>query len=212
MGHRVMGDVAIVCPSPVFNPIRSHHLKMSLKVGLLPTSNGMYAFSYVCYRYNFGTSRHPGRPLPAHRGIHSTLRTHLQSVRRGKPAPSMLAFTNGKRPATRPHFPRVVRSALTLHSGCFPGTGIDMLDGSAFVRHPTMFRTLGGVSGGVLGLSAISRRCIHMLSHPAKRCSVQRVVRKVGTFGKGYVVRAVFLGKDCGKRSVSGASSGFILP
>lgn len=202
----------MVFPSPVFNPIRSHHLNISLKVGLLPSSNGIYSFSYVCYRYNFGTRRHAGGLLPAHRRIHATLRRGLGSVRTGNPTPSMLAFTKGNRPATRPRFPRVVSSALTLQSGCFPGTGIDMLDGSAFVSHPTMFSTLGGVSGGVLGLSAISRRCVRQLSHPGKGCSMGGVVRGVGRFGKGYVVRAVFLGKDCLKGSVSGASSGFMLP
>lgn len=203
---------AIVCPSPVFNPMRDHHLKISLKVGLLPRSNGFYAFSYVCYRYNFGRSRHPRGGLPAHRRIHRTLRTHLVSVRRGNPGPSILAFTNGNRPATRPRFTKVVRSALTLHSVCFPRTGIDMLDGSAFVRGPRMFSTLGGVSGGVLGLSAVSASCVQLASHPAKRCSMQGVVGKVGTFGNGLVVRAVFVGNGCRKRSISGASSQCILP
>lgn len=205
-------DVAVVFPSPVFKPIRSHQLKISLKVGLLPSSKGMYSFSYVCYRYNCGNRRHPGSSLPAHRRIHVTLRRGLGRVGDGKPTPSMLAFTKGNRPATRPRFPRVVRSALTLHSTCFPSTGIDILDGTAFVGHPTMFSTLGEISGGVLGLSAISRRCVQAMSHPGKQCSLGKAIKLLGTFGNGYVIRAVFVGKGCGKGSISGASSGCMLP
>ncbi len=203
---------AIVCPSPVFNPIRDHQLKISLNVGLLPTSNGLYAFSYVCYRYKFGGSFHPRGPLPAERRIYITLRTHLGSVRTGKPIPSILAFTKGKRPALRPRFTRVVSSAYTLHSRCFPGTGVDILDGSARVLGPSIFRTLGGISGGVLGLSAMSMSCVRAMSQPANRCSLPHLMRHVGRFGKRVVVRAVFLGNAVRNQSISGASSHFMAP
>lgn len=200
---------AVVCPSPVFNPMGSHHLKISLNVGLVPSSNGIYSFSYICYRYKFGTSFHPGGGHPAHRRMERKLRGILGRHRSGGRPLSSVAFTKGNRPAKRPSFGKVIRSAVRLYGGCFPRTRMSMLDGTACVCGRRIERTLVLISGGVLGLSAISVSCVGGLSHPRRPgCSIGSIVGCLGVFGKRIVVRAVFLENS----KLSGADRRFITP
>lgn len=198
---------AVLFSGVMFKPVRDHQLNVSLNVGLLPASKGLYSFGYVCYRYKLGRGRHAHDGLPAHTRMGRTLVGGLSSVRARNVTPSMVAFTKGNRPAVRPRFTSVVSSAVRAHGHFFPGTGVTILSGSAVLRGRSIFLTLGGVRSGVLGLSSVSSDHVKRLGIPGSPTfAFSELLRRLYHFGNGLVVRAVFLGKRISKRDIAGAA------
>ena len=116
--------MTIIFPSPIFGPVHSRRLGVSLGINLLPEDGKVCSFDCIYCECGFNADHRPKKHLPTREEVRIALEEKLKDMQKNGPAPDVLTFAGNGEPTAHPHFPEIIEDTLALRDHYFPNAKV----------------------------------------------------------------------------------------
>ncbi len=204
--------MTIIFPSPIFGPIHSRRLGVSLGINLLPDDGKVCSFDCIYCECGFNAERRTKKLLPTREEVRTALEEKLKDMQANGPAPDVLTFAGNGEPTAHPHFPEIIEHTLALRDKYFPKAKVSVLSNSTFIDRPAVFEALNKIDNNILKLDTVDEEYIHLLDRPNGKYSVKKIIEKMKEFEGNCIVQTMFLKGSYQGKDVDNTSDKYVLP
>lgn len=204
--------MTIIFPSPIFGPIHSRRLGVSLGINLLPDDGKVCSFDCIYCECGFNAERRTKKLLPTCEEVRTALEEKLKDMQANGPAPDVLTFAGNGEPTAHPHFPEIIEDTLALRDKYFPKAKVSVLSNSTFIDRPAVFEALNKIDNNILKLDTVDEEYIHLLDRPNGKYSVKKIIERMKEFEGNCIVQTMFLKGSYQGKDVDNTSDKYVLP
>ena len=193
--------MTIIYPSPIFGPVHSRRLGVSLGINLMPGDGKVCSFDCIYCECGFNKDFKPHMERPSREEVRQALEAKLKDMQANGPAPDVLTFAGNGEPTLHPDFPGIIDDTLALRDRYFPDAKVSVLSNSTMIHKPAVFEALNKIDNNILKLDTVDKAYIQALDQPAKGYDVQKIIRYMKEFKGNCIIQTMFLkgsykGKD----------------
>jgi wyosine [tRNA(Phe)-imidazoG37] synthetase (radical SAM superfamily) len=204
--------MTVIYPSPIFGPVHSRRLGVSLGINLLPDDGKVCSFDCIYCECGFNADRRTKKALPTREEVSEALEAKLKDMKANGPAPDVLTFAGNGEPTAHPHFPEIMDDTLRLRDLYFPKAKVSVLSNATFIHRPAVFEALSKVDNNILKLDTVDEDYIRLLDRPCGAYSVQKIIERMKEFKGHCIVQTMFLKGSHQGKEVDNTSDRFVLP
>lgn len=204
--------MAIIFPSPIFGPVHSRRLGVSLGINLLPEDGKVCSFDCIYCECGYNSDHRPKQKLPTREEVREALEARLQDMKKNGPAPDVLTFAGNGEPTVHPHFPEIIEDTLALRDKYFPKAKVSVLSNSTFIHRPAVFEALNKVDNNILKLDTVDETYINELDRPAGNYSVTSIIEGLKAFKGNCIVQTMFLKGGYQGKDMDNTTDKYVLP
>lgn len=205
--------MTVLYKSPIFGPIHSRRLGISLGINLLPADGKCCSFDCIYCECGFNKDFIPHLKFATPQAVHNALKAQLEDMRQNGPKPDVLTFAGNGEPTMNPHFPEIVRDVIALRDEYFPSAKVSVLSNATQILRKEVFDALLLVDNNILKLDTVSESYIRLLDRPVSGgYHVQDIIEGMKKFNGHCIVQTMFLGGSYNGVDVSNVSDSFVLP
>lgn len=198
----------IVYPSPIFGPIMSRRLGVSLGINLLPKDGKWCSFDCLYCECGLNAERRAKAPLPTREEVYEALKQQLQKMAAEGLCPDVLTFAGNGEPTLHPHFPEIVEDVRKLRDQYFPDAKISVLSNSTQIHRQEVREALLRTDNPIMKLDTVSMEYILHVDRPQGKYNVQDIIRHLAEMSPKVIIQTMFMsGKD-----VDNTSDGYVQP
>ena len=204
--------MTVIYPSPIFGPVHSRRLGVSLGINLMPGDGKICTFDCVYCECGFNKDFRPKSPRPTREEVRQALEARLQDMQQNGPAPDVLTFAGNGEPTAHPHFPEIIDDTLALRDHYFPQAKVSVLSNSTFIHKPAVFDALNRIDNNILKLDTVDEEYIRALDRPTGRYSVTEIMEGMKAFKGRCIIQTMFLKGSYQGRDLDNTSDKYVLP
>lgn len=204
--------MTVIFPSPIFGPVHSRRLGVSLGINLLPADGKVCTFDCIYCECGYNADRRPKQKLPTREEVRTALEARLQDMQQNGPAPDVLTFAGNGEPTAHPHFPEIIEDTLALRDKYFPHAKVSVLSNSTFIHRPAVFSALNKVDNNILKLDTVDEAYIRELDRPSGNFSLLSVIEGLKAFKGNCIIQTMFLKGSYRGKDMDNTSDNFVLP
>lgn len=204
--------MAIIFPSPIFGPIHSRRLGVSLGINLLPADGKVCSFDCIYCECGFNAEHRAKSKLPTREEVRTALEEKLRDMQANGPAPDVLTFAGNGEPTAHPHFPEIIEDTLALRDKYFPNAKVSVLSNSTFIDRPAVFDALNKIDNNILKLDTVNEEYIHLLDQPSGKYSVRKIIDLMKQFNGNCIVQTMFLKGTHQGKDMNNTTDEYVLP
>ena len=203
----------VIYPSPIFGPVHSRRLGVSLGINLLPADGKCCTFDCIYCECGYNKDHRPHAKLPTREEVRKALEQRLTDMQANGPAPDVLTFAGNGEPTLHPHFKEIIDDTIALRDRYFPNAKISVLSNSTQIHRPEVFEALNRVDNNILKLDTIDVAYINRVDRPVGSYDVSRIIEGMKAFRGNLIIQTMFLkGKTDEGEDVDNTSDAFVLP
>ena len=198
----------VIYPSPIFGPIHSRRLGVSLGINLLPSDGKVCTFDCIYCECGFNAQRRPTRRMPTRQEVARALEERLADMKVNGPAPDVLTFAGNGEPTVNPEFPAIIDDTLQLRDRYFPQARVSVLSNATQVLRPEVHAALMRVDNNIQKLDTVDPLYINKVDRPTGHYNVQAIIEQLKAFNGHVILQTMFLhGPD-----VTNTSDDYVAP
>ena len=203
----------VIYPSPIFGPVHSRRLGVSLGINLLPADGKICSFDCIYCECGLNAWHRPNLKMPSREEVAAALEARLQLMQQEGPQPDVLTFAGNGEPTLHPHFPEIIEDTIRLRDKYFPKARISVLSNATQILRPAVHAALLRVDNNILKLDTIDSDFIHAVDRPNANYDVHAIVEGLKAFDGRVIIQTMFLtGTDEQGRDVANTSDRFVQP
>ena len=202
----------IIYPSPIFGPVKSRRLGVSLGINLLPEDGKVCTFDCLYCECGFNAERRARKPLPTREEVTAALEATLLKMQTEGTAPDVLTFAGNGEPTVHPHFAEIIDDTLRLRDKYFPAAKVSVLTNATLITRPSVFEALKRVDNNILKLDTVNEDYIRFVDRPNMAYNLEAIIGKLKEFGKSAIVQTMFMKGEVDGRSVDNTGDEYLLP
>ena len=202
----------IIYPSPIFGPVHSRRLGISLGINLLPADGKVCSFDCIYCECGFNEAHRPQLPLPTRQEVAQALQQKLLQMQASGQLPDVLTFAGNGEPTCHPHFAEIIDDTILLRDKYCPRARVSVLSNATLIHRRAVHDALMRVDNNILKLDTVSADYIRLVDHPQGTYDVHQVVEHMKAFHGHLIIQTMFMQGDCGGESVDNTSDDYVLP
>ncbi len=203
----------IIYPSPIFGPVHSRRLGISLGINLQPGDGKLCSFDCIYCECGFNADHRPQQRRPSREEVALRLREKLSEMRESGQQPDVLTFAGNGEPTAHPDFPGIIDDTIRLRDEYAPSAKVSVLSNSTFIHRPEVRAALMRVDNNILKLDTVDIDYIRMVDRPASsRYNVDDIVQDMEKFNGHVVVQTMFLKGIIDAGDTDNTSDRYVLP
>lgn len=202
----------LLFPSPIFGPVRSRRLGVSLGINLMPADGKICTFDCLYCECGFNAERRPSAPRPAREKVSRALEAQLRKMQAEGELPDVLTFAGNGEPTAHPDFPAIIDDTIALRDRYCPAARVSVLSNATRAGLPEVKAALLRVDNNILKLDTVSDGYIERVNRPTGHYDVEEVVRNLCAFGGQLIVQTLFMKGESGGRSVDNTGEEYVGP
>ena len=202
----------IIYPSPIFGPVKSRRLGVSLGINLLPEDGKVCTFDCLYCECGFNAERRARKPLPTREEVAAALEATLLKMQAEGTAPDVLTFAGNGEPTVHPHFAEIIDDTLRLRDKYFPAAKVSVLTNATLITRPSVFEALKRVDNNILKLDTVNEDYIRFVDRPNMAYNLEAIIGKLKEFGKNAIIQTMFMKGEVDGRSVDNTGDEYLLP
>lgn len=203
----------VIYPSPIFGPIHSRRLGISLGINLLPSDGKFCTFDCIYCECGYNKEHRPKEKLPTREKVREELENCLLKMQAEGISPDVLTFAGNGEPTAHPQFSEIIDDTLLLRDKYFPHAKVSVLSNSTFIHKPDVFSALKKVDNNILKLDTVDMEYIHRVDRPTGSYDVNRVIEGMKAFQGQLIIQTMFMkGKTEDGIDVANTSDRYVLP
>ena len=183
----------IIYPSPIFGPIHSRRLGISLGINLLPADGKVYSFDCIYCECGFNAAHRPQKPLPTREEVAQKLEEKLQQMNTEGQLPDVLTFAGNGEPTCHPHFAEIIDDTIRLRDQYCPQAKVTVLSNSTMSHRQQVHDALMRVDNNILKLDTIDPLYINKVDQPVGTYDVQQIIERMKAFNGHLIIQTMFL-------------------
>ena len=183
----------IIYSSPIFGPVHSRRLGLSLGINLLPGDGKVCTFDCVYCECGFNGDHRPRLPLPSREEVARALEAKLlQMVAEGE-VPDVLTFAGNGEPTCHPRFAEIIDDTIGLRDRYCPEAKVSVLSNATQLHRADVVSALRRVDNNIQKLDTVDADYIRRVDRPTGSYDVQRVIRQLKAFGGHVIIQTMFM-------------------
>lgn len=203
----------VIYPSPIFGPIHSRRLGVSLGINLLPADGKHCTFDCIYCECGFNADFRAHEPLPTREAVKMALETRLQDMKANGPKPDVLTFAGNGEPTSHPLFPEIMEDTLALRNAYFPNAKVSVLSNATLIASQRVRAALMQVDNNILKLDTVSEDYIQEVDRPVGLYSVEKIVENLKKFEGHVIIQTMFMkGISPSGKDVNNTTDAYVLP
>ncbi len=183
----------IIYPSPIFGPVHSRRLGVSLGINLLPGDGKACTFDCVYCECGFNADHRPKQKLPTREQVALALEAKLKDMQQNGPTPDVLTFAGNGEPTSHPHFPEIIDDTLRLRDHYFPQAKVSVLSNATFTGRKAVHDALMRVDNNIQKLDTVDAAYINKVDRPTGQYDVRQIIEHLKAFNGRVVIQTMFL-------------------
>ena len=204
--------MTVIYPSPIFGPVHSRRLGVSLGINLLPEDGKVCSFDCIYCECGFNAEHRTKKLLPTREEVRTALEEKLKDMQANGPAPDVLTFAGNGEPTAHPHFPEIIEDTLALRDKYFPKAKVSVLSNSTFIDRPAVFEALNKIDNNILKLDTVDEDYIHTVDRPTGHYSVGEIIEHMKAFQGNCIIQTMFMKGSYQGKDVDNTSDKYVLP
>ena len=202
----------VIYPSPIFGPVHSRRLGVSLGINLLPADGKFCTFDCIYCECGYNADFRPHLKLPTREEVQQALEARLLDMQQNGPKPDVLTFAGNGEPTAHPQFAGIIDDTLALRDKYFPKAKVSVLSNSTFIHKPEDFEALCKVDNNILKLDTINETYIHEVDRPTGHYDVKQIIECMKAFQGKLIIQSLFMKGTHQGLSVDNTSDEYVLP
>lgn len=203
----------VIYPSPIFGPIHSRRLGVSLGINLLPSDGKFCSFDCIYCECGYNKDHRPKRKLPSRDEVRLALENRLADMKVNGPFPDVLTFAGNGEPTAHPDFSGIIDDTIELRDKYFPEAKVSVLSNSTFIHKPEVFDALNKVDNNILKLDTVDINYINTVDKPVGNYDLHRIIDCMKAFKGNLIIQTMFLkGKTDEGIDVDNTHDDYVLP
>ncbi|WP_321972022.1 radical SAM protein [Paratractidigestivibacter sp.] len=182
--------------SPIFGPVRSRRLGVSLGVNMMPAEGKICSFDCLYCENGFNAERVCGKKHNSAELVAAELEAKLREMGASGELPDVITFAGNGEPTAAPGFPEAIRRAVALRDELAPKAKIAVLSNGTYAARPEVHDALMLVDDNILKLDTVDAGFIQLLDRPVGPYDVERQIEAFAAFEGHVIVQTIFL---CGE-------------
>lgn len=183
----------VIYPSPIFGPVHSRRLGVSLGINLLPADGKVCTFDCIYCECGFNADHRPTKRMPNRQEVAQALEERLKDMQQNGPTPDVLTFAGNGEPTCHPHFPEIISDTLQLRDKYFPQAKVSVLSNATFTHRQAVHDALMLVDNNIQKLDTVNADYINKVDRPTGAYDVNKIVEQLKAFNGRVVIQTMFL-------------------
>jgi len=202
----------IIYPSPIFGPVHSRRLGISLGINLLPADGKVCSFDCIYCECGFNEDHRPSLPLPTREEVALKLEAKLQEMVADGQLPDVLTFAGNGEPTCHPHFAEIIADTIRLRNQYCPKAKVSVLSNSTMIHRPQVHDALMQVDNNILKLDTVDPAYINKVDHPNGTYDVNLIIDRLKAFLGHVIIQTMFMRGECNGESVDNTGDEYVNP
>ena len=183
----------IIYPSPIFGPVHSRRLGISLGINLLPADGKVCSFDCIYCECGFNEDHRPTLPLPTREEVAAKLEEKLQQMSAEGQLPDVLTFAGNGEPTCHPHFAEIIDDVIRLRDQYCPKAKVSVLSNSTMIHRQAVHDALMRVDNNILKLDTVDPIYINKVDHPNGTYDVNLIIDRLKAFNGHVIIQTMFM-------------------
>ena len=203
----------IIYPSPIFGPVHSRRLGLSLGINLMPADGKVCTFDCIYCECGLNAERRPKQRRPSREEVAEALAAQLQQMHRADVHPDVLTFAGNGEPTAHPDFSGIIDDTIALRDRYCPEARISVLSNATMILKPSVHAALLRVDNNIQKLDTVDVDYIHRIDRPTGHYDLEAIIERLVAFGGHVVIQTMFMqGTDADGADVCNTTEAFVAP
>jgi len=203
----------VIYSSPIFGPVHSRRLGVSLGINLMPGDGKVCSFD--CLYCECGlNAQHPSHlKRPTREEVRTALDGRLKEMKAHGPAPDVLTFAGNGEPTGHPDFADIMDDIIALRNAYFPAAQVSVLSNATFILRPAVFEALKKADNNILKLDTVNPDYIRLVNRPNGHYDLDALTKRMREFNGHCIIQTMFM-KGCAfdGTEVNNTGDAYVLP
>ena len=202
----------IIFPSPIFGPIKSRRLGVSLGINLLPGDGKVCTFDCLYCECGFNATHRAKKQLPTREEVATALEEKLKNMVASNEYPDVLTFAGNGEPTIHPSFANIIDDTIALRDKYCPNAKISVLTNATQITKESVFEALNKVDNNILKLDTVNNDYISFLDRPTGKYNLSEIIKRMKAFNGKAVIQTMFLKGNIDGVDANNTGDCFVLP
>lgn len=184
----------IIYPSPIFGPVHSRRLGLSLGINLLPGDGKVCTFDCLYCEVGFNKDGFTRSKHPTREAVAEALERQLMAMRDAGQHPDVLTFAGNGEPTSHPHFAEIIDDTIRLRDRWCPEAKISVLSNATFTGRESVRNALMKVDNNIQKLDTVDNDYINKVDRPTQPSyDVAQIIENLKLFRGHVIIQTMFL-------------------
>lgn len=179
--------------SPIFGPVHSRRLGLSLGINLLPSDGKVCTFDCIYCECGFNGNNRPHQPLPTREAVREALEAKLQAMTAEGRLPDVLTFAGNGEPTCHPLFPEIIQDVHELRDRYCPAARISVLTNATQIVRPEVHAALMLADNNIVKLDTVDIDFIREVDRPTGHYDLEAIINAMRRFNGHAIIQTMFL-------------------
>ena len=185
--------MTVIYPSPIFGPVKSRRLGISLGINLMPGDGKWCSFDCLYCECGLNKDKKAKQPLPSVEEVKEKLEAKLKEMSARGEELNVLTFSGNGEPTMHPSFLEIVENVIILRNEYYPEAKVSVLSNATMLGHKDVAHALMKVDNPILKLDASSQDLVEKINKPVGSYRLDDVIRQLNAFEGRFILQTMFL-------------------
>ena len=210
--NRISVMSTILFPAPIFGPVHSRRLGVSLGVNLMPADGKLCSFDCVYCECGFNKPSHSGSKRPSREQVKTDLEKQLQKMVEEGRLPDVITFAGNGEPTLHPDFAGIIDDTIALRDRYCPQAKVSVLSNATMAFKPDVRDALLKVDNNILQLDTVDPDFKQLVDRPVGKFDVNNIIDDLAAFHGKVIVQTMFLKGKYQGRDVDNTGDYYVTP
>ncbi len=202
----------IIYPSPIFGPVRSRRLGISLGINLLPADGKVCTFDCIYCECGLNAERKSKGVLPTREEVATALEKKLVEMGASGELPDVLTFAGNGEPTIHPQFAGIIDDTIGIRNRLCPSAKVSVLTNATLIARESVFEALKKVDNNILKLDTVDPGYISRIDRPTGRYDLATIIERMKAFEGKAVIQTMFLKGEVEGKEMDNTGDNYVLP
>ena len=203
----------VIYPSPIFGPVHSRRLGLSLGINLMPADGKVCTFDCIYCECGFNADHRPRQKRPSREDVAAALEQKLKDMQADGRLPDVLTFAGNGEPTAHPQFAGIIDDTLRLRDRYCPEAKVSVLSNATMAMRPEVHAALERVDNNILKLDTVSQEYINRVNRPTyPTYNVQEIIETIRSFRGHAIVQTMFMRGTIDGQDVDNTGEEYVRP
>ena len=202
----------IIYPSPIFGPVHSRRLGISLGINLQPGDGKVCSFDCIYCECGFNKDHRPAQPRPTRQEVSAKLEAKLLEMHAEGQLPDVLTFAGNGEPTCHPQFADIIGDTIQLRDQYCPQAKVSVLSNSTMIHRPEVHDALMRVDNNILKLDTVDPIYINKVDRPNGAYDVNAIIERMKDFHGHLIIQTMFMRGEYNGESVDNTGEEYVGP
>lgn len=203
----------VIYPSPIFGPVHSRRLGVSLGINLMPADGKVCTFDCIYCECGFNADHRPHMKRPTCEEVAAALEQKLKAMQADGQQPDVLTFAGNGEPTAHPQFAGIIEDTIRLRDVYCPEAKVSVLSNATMAMRPEIHKALERVDNNILKLDTVSPEYINNVNRPTyPTYDVNGIIETIRSFNGHAIVQTMFMQGTMNGESVDNTGEEYVGP